>query len=58
MIREFVAAVLLSFDVPVQLPICQPLDGVAPLNEMASPAMYWLAEQPLELVGLATGSEP
>ena len=58
MVSELVLAVLLLFDVPVQLLICQPLVGTAPLSEMASPATYWPAEQPVELVGLATGSEP
>jgi hypothetical protein len=58
MVTVFVFAVLLLLFVPVQLLICQPPLGTAPLRLMFAPATYCPAEQPAELDGDAVGFDP
>jgi len=58
MVNVLEPAVLRSSSVPDQALICHPVVGTAPLKLINSPAMYWPLEQPGELDGSATGSEP
>ena len=58
MVKRFVLPMPVSTSVPDQLPICQPEAGTAPLKEITSPDKYRPVEQPVELVGAATGFVP
>ena len=57
MVRLLAGDVLLLLSVPIQLPTCQPLAGLA-VRLMDAPATYRPVGQPVELAGLATGSLP
>jgi hypothetical protein len=58
MVTVLVLAVLALKIVPVQLLICHPAVGTAPVRLMLSPAKNLPVVQPTELAGLATGLLP